>query len=160
MIVESTYNADGQILTLTAKNPVTRDQSTRYQYGTTLANSSIARNDLRVAEFYPDAADPIDCVAYAYNRQSQPISKTDQNGSVHGYSYDLLGRPTSDTVTTLGNGVDPTVQRIDTAYEIRGMVNLVTSYSDTGTTHPVNQVSRCSTPSASFSSNTKSIAGS
>jgi hypothetical protein len=29
--VETTYNADGQVLTLTAKNPVTGGQTTRYQ---------------------------------------------------------------------------------------------------------------------------------
>jgi YD repeat-containing protein len=142
VIVETTFNADGQTLTLTAKNPVTRDQTTRYQYGTTLATSSIARNDLRVAEFYPDAVYPADCVAYAYNRQGQPITKTDQNGSVHGYSYDLLGRQTSDAVTTLAPGVDGTVLRIDTAYEIRGMVSLITSYADTAGTTPVNQILR------------------
>jgi hypothetical protein len=67
--VETTYNADSQVLTLTAKNPVTGDQTTRYQYGTTVPSSSITRNDLRMAEIYPDVADPADCVTYGYDGQ-------------------------------------------------------------------------------------------
>ena len=39
MTVETTYTADGQIATLTAKNPTTGDQVTTYVYGTTLADS-------------------------------------------------------------------------------------------------------------------------
>ena len=42
--VEQTYNADGQIKTLTAKNSTTGDQVTTYNYGTTLSDSKIARN--------------------------------------------------------------------------------------------------------------------
>jgi hypothetical protein len=33
---------------------------------------------------------------------------------------DLLGRMTSDTITTLGSGVDGSVRRIDTAYDGQG----------------------------------------
>jgi RHS repeat-associated protein len=63
-----------------------------------------------------------------------------QNGSVHQYLFDGLGRRTSDQVTTLGANVDGTVQRVDTAYEIRGMVNLITSYANTTGSSIVNQV--------------------
>ena len=140
IIVEMSYNADSQMLTLTAKNPVTGDQTTRYQYGTTIADSAVVRNDLRVAEIYPDAADSTDRVTYAYNRQSQPTSKTDQNGSVHDYNYDLLGRQIQDIVMTLGANVEGSVRRIDTAYEVRGMVTLVTSYANTVGTTVVNQL--------------------
>ena len=35
---------------------------------------------------------------------------TDRNGNVHPYSYDVLGRQTSDAVTTLGTGVDGAVR--------------------------------------------------
>ena len=41
---------------------------------------------------------------------------------------------------TLGANVDGSVRRIDTAYEVRGMVDLVTSYASTGGTTMVNQV--------------------
>jgi RHS repeat-associated protein len=142
VMVVTTYNADNLVLTLTAKNPVTGDQTTRYEYGTTLADSGIARNDLRVAEIYPDAADSADRVTFTYNRQSQKTSKTDQNGTTHGYSYDLLGRATSDAVETLAPGIDDTVLRIDTSYEIHGQPYQITSYADTAGTSIVNQIQR------------------
>ena len=53
--VETAYTADGQIATLTAKNPATGDQVTTYVYGTTLTDSDIARADLLRAEIYPDS---------------------------------------------------------------------------------------------------------
>ena len=34
------------------------------------------------------------------------------NGTVHQYAYDVLGRLTSDAVTTLGAGVDGSVRRV------------------------------------------------
>src|SRR5262249_6199720 len=64
------------------------------------------------------------------------------NGNVHTYTLDLLGRITSDTVTTLGSGVDGAVRRIDTAYDGQGNAYLFTSYSDTAGTTIVNQGQR------------------
>ena len=46
------------------------------------------------------------------------------------YVYDLLGRQTQDCITTLGTGVDSTVLRIATTYEVRGMVTGLTSYNN------------------------------
>ncbi len=54
----------------------------------------------------------------------------------------MLGRETSDAVTTLGSGVDGAVRRIDTASDTQGNPYLVTSYSDTAGTTIVNQVQR------------------
>ena len=139
---KTTYAPDGGVATLTAVNPATGDQTTTYLYGTALGNgNAIARSDLLAATVYPNATDATDQVTYEYNLQSQVQQKQDQNGNVHQYSFDGLGRTTSDAVTTLGSGVDDGVLRIDTAYEIRGMVSQVTSYSDVAGTTPVNQVS-------------------
>ena len=63
-------------------------------------------------------------------------------GSVHTDSYDVLGRQTADAVTTLGNGVDGAVQRIDTAYDTQGNAYLLSSYASLTATTPVNQVQR------------------
>src|SRR6185437_13824588 len=117
-----TYNADGKLVTLSACNPTTGNQVTQYLYGATLSDSSIARNDLLRATIYPDAVDATDRVTQGYNRQSQVIQRTDQNGTVHTYDYDLLGRQTDDIVTSLGLGIDGAVQRISTSYEVRGLV--------------------------------------
>jgi YD repeat-containing protein len=139
--VNRRYTSDGGLATRTALNPATGDQTTRFLYGTTLTGgSAIARSDLLVAEVYPNATDATDQVSYVYNRQGQRSQMQDQNGTVHQYTFDGLGRLTSDTVTPLAAGVDGTVLRIDTGYEIRGMAALVTSYTDVGGTSAVNQV--------------------
>jgi len=70
-----------------------------------------------------------DRVEYTYNRQSERVTKKDQNETVHAYEYDALGRPTADKVTAVGSGVDDAVRRIATAYEVRGMVATITSYA-------------------------------
>ena len=57
--VEMTYNADGNLSTLTVKNPATGDQVTRYVYGTTLSDSQIATSTLKRAEIYPDSDDTV-----------------------------------------------------------------------------------------------------
>ncbi len=137
--VETTYNADGQVSTLTAKNPTTGDQTTRYVYGTTLANSGVARADLLRAVIYPDSDDttnPLeegqdgvyDRVEYKYNRQGERTEQKDQNGTVHAYQFDGLGRLIEDQVSVLGTGIDGAVRRIATRYEVRGMVERITSY--------------------------------
>ena len=51
----------------------------------------------------------------------------DQNGSVHEYEHDLLGRQTADKVVALGDGVDGAVRRIGTTYEVRGLAEKITS---------------------------------
>ncbi len=92
------------------------------------------------AEIYPDASDSADRVSYAYNRQRQIKQRTDQNGTVHQISFDPLGRTTLDAVPTLGPNIDNGVLSIGTGYEVRGMPNLITSYSDSGGTTVVNQI--------------------
>ena len=106
--VETTYNADGQVATLTAKNPTTGDQVTRYVYGTAQGGITpkIYRNDLLRAEIYPDSDDTTDLsdgvdgvydrVEMKYNRQGELIEKKDQNQTVHAFSFDALGRLTED----------------------------------------------------------------
>jgi hypothetical protein len=66
-------------------------------------------------------------------RRSTPdpfVCRQLQNGTVHDYDYDLLGRKTQDCVSMLGTGVDGTVLRIQTTYEVRGMVQNVTSFDN------------------------------
>ncbi len=95
------YTRDDNVAKLTAVNPATGNQQTKYLYGTTLATSAVARNDLLAAVLYPDAADSADSVQLLYNLQSEVSQMQDQNGSVHQYFRDLMGRVTSDQVPTL-----------------------------------------------------------
>ena len=153
--VERTYNIDGLLLTLTAKNGATGDQTTQYVYGTATGGFSpvVYRNDLLRAEIYPDSDDPTnlsgngadgvrDRIEYAYNAAGELIAAKDQNGTVHQYVYDGLGRTTQDRVTLLGTGVDDAVLRIQRTYDVRGLLEHLTSYDDpdVGEGNVVNEV--------------------
>ena len=50
-----------------------------------------------------------DRVEFQYNRLGERVWKKDQNGSIHTYEYDNLGRVIHDRITTLGSGVDGAV---------------------------------------------------
>ncbi len=127
-VVQMSYTLAGQIATLTAVNSDTGDQVTTYTYGvTTGGGSQLTSNDLLQMVTYPDSGQ----VSYHYNRQGNRTQLTDQNGSVHQYSYDLLGRQTADIVTTLGTDVDGAVRRIVRTYDNRTRPANVTSYDAT-----------------------------
>jgi len=124
------YNANGKVGKMTVKNSTTGDQVTDYLYGTTLYNSDAASNEWLRTVIYPDnTTGAPDQVVMAYNMQGQVKTRQDQLGTVHANAYDLLGRLSSDSVTTLGSGVDGAVLRIGYTYEVRGMVEHVTSYA-------------------------------
>ncbi len=139
---QMTYTPEGQLATLTAINAATGNQVTTYTYGTTLADSDIASNSLLRQVAYPDSSSSDDVVTYTYNRQSERTGQTDQNGNVRQFEYDLLGRQTQDRVVTLGAGVDAAVRRIETAYDVRGLVARISSYDQAmvGTGSVVNEV--------------------
>ncbi|MFO1458227.1 MAG: RHS repeat-associated core domain-containing protein [Verrucomicrobiota bacterium] len=128
------YDADDHLVTLTAVNAITGNQTTKYIYGTALSNSEVASNDLLRCIIHPDSSDTdptgTDQVKFEYNRLGQLIRQTDQLGTVHVPEYDKLGRLAHDRITTFGTGVDQTVKRISRTYEIRGMLENLTSYDN------------------------------
>ncbi len=74
--------------------------------------------------------------------QGQKTTVTDQNGTIHSYNYDKLGRETDDRITTVGTGVDNAILRISSTYEVRGMRLNMTSYDNAtvGSGNVVNDV--------------------
>jgi len=128
--VETAYNADGNVSSITAKNSTTGDQTTQYVYGTTLSDSLIASSMLKRTEIYPDSVDSSDKIFFEYNRQGETTKITDQAGTVHEFDYDKLGRQAHDRITALGSGVDGAVRRISSTFEVRGMRESVTSYDN------------------------------
>jgi YD repeat-containing protein len=144
------YDGNGNVTTMTAVMPSgTNSQTTQYVYGVTAGDGNgVTSNDLLKEVRYPDKStgaagtSSTDKQQYLYNALGQPIQMTDQNGSVHEYNYDTLGRQTADAVTTVGSGVDDSVLRLETAYNAQGLPYLFTSYdADTGG-NVVNQVER------------------
>ena len=138
--VEMTYNADGNIQTLTAKNSSTGDQTTSYVYGTTLADSEVATSTLKRAEIYPDSDDTValgdgvdeiyDRIEFKYDRQQRVTEVKDQQETVHTFNFDALGRQTQDRVTILGSGVDGDCRRIATEFDVLGRKTKITSYDN------------------------------
>ncbi len=145
--VEFTYDAAGHMLTLKAWQTGGAYEETQWVYGvTTSGGSTINSNDLLAEVRYPNkstgAASSSEKETYTVNALGQTLTFHDRNGSTHTFAYDVLGRQTSDAVTTLGTGVDGAVRRLETAYDNFGQAYLFTSYSaDSGGTI-VNQVQR------------------
>ncbi len=143
-----TYDGDGHVLTMTAVMPAGQNsQTTKYVHGVgATAGTDLFSNDLIAKVEYPDlstgAASPsaANDVSYTYDNLGEVLTKTDQNGSVHTYSHDVLGRLTLDAVTTLASGVDGTVRALGYAFNSQGLPYQQTSFSDTAATTVVNQV--------------------
>src|SRR5262249_47347447 len=96
---EYTYDGDNNQLTETADLPDGAYQTTRYVYGVTPAGGSdINSNDILAAVQYPDptTGNPSTTLqeTYTVNVLGEETTLTDRNGSVHTYSYDVLGRQT------------------------------------------------------------------
>jgi YD repeat-containing protein len=139
-----TYNAAG-MTSLTAYQTGGGGETTGYVYGVmTGTGSAINSNDIVGATEWPDpstgAASSSQEDVVTVNALGQTTTSTDRNGSVHTLSYDVLGRITSDAVTTLGSGVDGSVRRIETAYDGQGNAYLITSYDAASGGSVVNQV--------------------
>ena len=122
------HNADSLVVTLTAVNPDTGDQTTTWTYGSTVTESDIAATTLIRQVTFPDGGG--DQIAFAYNRAGEVKQTTDQLGTVHTLLYDKLARLIHDCVTTLGTGVDGAVRRLSVAYEVRGMLQSIASYDN------------------------------
>ncbi|MEM6504398.1 MAG: LamG-like jellyroll fold domain-containing protein, partial [Planctomycetota bacterium] len=139
---ETTYTADSLQETITAKmTDPADDEVTTYIYGVTTANGSgLNANNLLTAIQYPTDT-PASRISLKVNRLGELVERADQNGTVHAYGYDLLGRPITDAVTSFGPDIDDTVRRLTTTYSSRGQVLTLTSHSAiSGMGDEVNQV--------------------
>lgn len=121
-----TYNASGAVETVTVHNASTGNQTTEYHYGVTVSGGSKLESDdiLHQITFPGNATHAF----LEYNRQGEKIKSTDQNETVHEFSYDKSGRLTVDEVTEFGDGVDETIFKIVTEYDERGRVLSVTDW--------------------------------
>lgn len=137
--VNYTYHSSSQVQTMTLSNPHTGNQTTTYQYGTTGATAAELVHGSRLAKIiYPNLSEK----TFKYNRQGDVFEMKDPNQSVHKFEYNGVGKLTSETIETLGAGVDGRVRRIGLDYDSRGRLRTTSSYSDTQGHTTVNQVIR------------------
>ncbi len=139
------YDGNGNVTYVQADEPGGTYQKTAYVYGvTTASGSGVNSNDILSAIQHPDptTGNPSSSQqdSYVVNALGETIQATDRNGNVHQYTLDVLGRLTSDAVTTLGAGVDGSVRRIEYKYDSQGNNNLITSYDAASGGNVVNQV--------------------
>ena len=92
---------------------------------TVAGGSTINSNDVLNITTMPDGGTTVQQV----NRQGEAILMTDANGTVHQYTRDQLARLTLDAVTHLPSGVDGAVLAIGLSYEVRSLLQKITSYA-------------------------------
>ena len=118
-------------------------QETVYMYQVSSAGASdIDSNRMLSKVHYPKesgvgegqhSTDAEFTVFYDYNRLGELTRYEDQNGTVHVYTRDALGRVTSDAATlAAGSDIDATILRIDVAYDGAGRITDVESFGSTG----------------------------
>ena len=110
------------------------DQVTEYDYGvrTTVTGgnaftSAINSNDLLYSVDYPDprTGQPGKTVnnqdIYQYDALGEAVEKRQRNGVFHDYTFDALGRQTSDfAIIPLNSGIDRSINQISTGYDSFG----------------------------------------
>jgi hypothetical protein len=139
------YDGDAHVVYYEADLPGGAYQKTQYVYNATIAaGNDVTSNDVLVAVKYPDkstgAPSSSEQETYTVNRLGDTKTLTDRIGTVHTYTFDVLGRQTADAVTTLGSGVDGAVRRLETAFNTQGLAYLFTSYNAASGGSIVNQV--------------------
>jgi RHS repeat-associated protein len=118
---------------------------TKWIYGvTTSGGSNLNSNDILATVQYPDPSTGSPSSSYqetyTIDALGESLTFTDRNGTVHTYSYDVLGRQTADAITTLASGVDNSVLRLTTAYDTGDRPYLYTAYNAASGGSIVNQV--------------------
>lgn len=142
------YEPDGGLSRMIVKNNITGDQVTRWNYGTTLMESGVARSDLLIAKIYPGDVAPNgtteQCVRYTYDRQGRTTATLDANGTTHVFNLDKLGRVLEDRIVALGTSIDGAVRRISRTFDARGLLESTTSHDNptVGEGSVINQVVR------------------
>jgi YD repeat-containing protein len=114
-------------------------EDTEYVYGvtknTSAGDSKIESKNLLKTIKYPDpstgspSTSGDDQESFAYNAQGEVIWRKDQNGNIHEFDFDDLGRRTIDKVSTFGDGVIDFAKRIQTSYDALDRVTSVESYN-------------------------------
>ncbi len=127
------YDDCGRLASLAAWTSATSSagaQITSYGFASPLSAS------LQTSVTYPDGGS----VTCTYDYLGRKTSYTDQNGTVHQYTFDSAARFKMDAVMTAGTGIDTTVRAISRTYDAAGRPVGVTSWANADGTAAVNDV--------------------
>ena len=145
--VEFAYDGMNHLTLYKAWVAKSQYELTEYDYGvTTGSGSAVNSKDLLAQVLYP-SADTVGVTlpqfSYAYNALGQQIVMGDSNGSVHEYTYDVLGRRTADAVVSYDTAtVDGSVLLLTTEYDSAGRAYRFTNWDAAISGKEVNQVLR------------------
>lgn len=137
-----TYDNAGRVETRTILLPNDGSQTTKWLYGSRV--DSIESNDFLIGVLHPDPVTGAASEQYKewfYHNYFGDVRRyADQNGTIHDLEYDVVGRQTADQIASLGQGVDGSVRRLETAYDSQGNAYQFTSKDAQG--EVINQVRR------------------
>ncbi|MCW2892950.1 MAG: repeat-associated core domain protein, partial [Actinomycetia bacterium] len=134
------YDGNDHVVKMEALLSGSAVEDTAYVYGVgSTIGTDLFSNDLIAKVEYPDQSTGVASTSssndqsFSYDWQGDEGSFTDQNATVHTYSYDLLGRLTTDAVT-LGSGsaVDSSVLARTYSYETQGQLYQATARTGLG----------------------------
>ncbi|MFL5330238.1 MAG: RHS repeat-associated core domain-containing protein [Gemmataceae bacterium] len=143
---EFAYDGSGHLTMYKAWLNESDYELTEYDYGVTAGSdgNTITSNDLLRAILYPDPSTvgaSIDHFAYSYDALGERVRMSDKNRTQHTYSFDLVGRPTSDAITDY-HSIDNSVLRLTTEYDTYMRAYRFTSWDSATGGSEVNQVVR------------------
>jgi RHS repeat-associated protein len=130
-----TYDGLNQVVDLTAYNSNSTSQVTKYRRLYPKYAGGSPRDWLESYTAYPDSTDTppsgSDWTMAVVSLDGRLRQFTDQNGTVHDYTYNNRRQLEFDKATTLGTNIDGLVRSIKRTYDSRGRLENVYSYSDT-----------------------------
>jgi RHS repeat-associated protein len=134
-VTQYVYSGPNQLYQLVAMDPAGTGSSPSQV--TTYAYTDSIDAGRKTSETYPDSG----VISSAYNVDGSLSQRTDQRGTVLAYAYTNNRLLSSVSATTLGTGVDGTIQSIVHTYDNLNRPRNITSYAGTsGSGTPVNDI--------------------
>lgn len=148
-ITAYTYDGMNRVVTMTAYGADWGDpenQTTQYVWGVSkygAGASGISSNNLLKQINYPNTSTGLPSTSasqqesFTYNQLGDKLTSTDRNGTVHTFTYDVMGRVVRDAATTIGSGVygssaeSDAIRLVEYSYNGLGLVELATNWSVT-----------------------------
>lgn len=124
-VTQYVYSGPTQLYQLVAMDPAGTGSSANQV--TTYAYTDSVDATRKTSETYPDSG----VISFAYNVDGSLSQRTDQRGTVLAYAYTNNRLLSSVSATTLGSGVDGTIQSIVHTYDNLNRSQNITSYSGT-----------------------------